>query len=200
MSGNVRTVETEKKISITRRKFISFFFMKAKKNWYTLLELMIVLWIIIILMTVTMRFSSSHLDNLQTQTSKDDFKNNYEQLLLTNMSSNYYNKDRYEKIEISMILWLNWFTYKLINEEEEQKIYTWYSNPKIEIIKLIVNNNEANEIITELIPYQIACKINNNTWTAKIEIKAKNKSSCFQYETNTCKIKNINCLDLYPKE
>ncbi|HCY21288.1 TPA: hypothetical protein DIC40_05585 [Patescibacteria group bacterium] len=63
---------------------------------------MIVLGIIIIIMTVTMRFSSSRIDDLQVQTSKDDFKNNYEQLLLSNMSSNYHNGERYSKLIIGM--------------------------------------------------------------------------------------------------
>lgn len=174
--------------------------MKSKKNWYTLLEIMIVLWVIIIIMTITMKFSSSRIDDLQAQTSKDDFKNNYEQLLLTNMSSNYNNNERYDKMTISIKSWTNWFNYFLENETKQEKTNTWYYNSKFKITKLKINNNETNQIDAELIPYKIWCKINNQTWVATIETNAKNKHHCFQIKTDTCKIELINCSKLYPNQ
>ncbi len=175
--------------------------MKSKKKWYTLLEIMIVLWVIIIIMTITMKFGSSRIEDLQAQTSKDEFKNNYEQLLLTNMSSNYHNKERYNKIIISMMSWGNGFTYTLENDSENPETYTWYNNPKLEITKLQINNNEINEIETELIPYKIWCTINDQTWLlTHIETKAKNKTHCFQIHTDNCKLEQINCSNLYSNQ
>jgi len=174
--------------------------MKSKKNWYTLLEIMIVLWVIIVIMTITMKFSSSRIDDLHAQTSKDDFKNSYEQLLLSNMSSNYHNKERYNKMMIYILSWANWFTYNLENENEEIKIYTWYFDPKHEIINLKINNSPANSIEIALTPYQFGCQINNITWTAIIQTQSKNRLHCFKLATNNCKLEYIECQEFYPDQ
>jgi type II secretory pathway pseudopilin PulG len=168
--------------------------MKFKKNGYTLLEIMIVLWVIIVIMGVTMKFSSSHIDNLQVQTNKDEFKNNYEQLLLNNMSSNYHNEKRYEKLEITMQSWGNWFTYDIQNEAWEKETYTWFSTTK-QIISTIIINNEPNPNINiELVPYKIWCKINNEeNKEAIIQVKERNKTNCFKITPYMCKLESIIC-------
>lgn len=152
-------------------------------------------------MTITMKFGSSRIEDLQAQTSKDEFKNNYEQLLLTNMSSNYHNTQRYTKIIISMISWANGFTYTIENESENPEIHTWYDNPKLEITKIQINNEPKDKTEIELIPYQIWCKINNQTWViTEIETRSKNKTHCLQINTNNCKLEQINCSKLYPNQ
>ncbi len=152
-------------------------------------------------MTITMKFGSSRIEDLQAQTSKDEFKNNYEQLLLTNMSSNYHNTQRYTKMVISMISWANGFTYTIENESEKSETYTWYDNPKLEITKTQINNEPKDKTEIELIPYQIWCKINNQTWViTEIETRSKNKTHCLQINTNNCKLEQINCSKLYPNQ
>lgn len=152
-------------------------------------------------MTITMKFGSSRIEDLQAQTSKDEFKNNYEQLLLTNMSSNYHNTQRYTKMVISMISWANGFTYTIENESENSETYTWYDNPKLEITKIQINNEPKDKTEIELIPYQIWCKINNQTWViTEIETRSKNKTHCLQINTNNCKLEQINCSKLYPNQ
>lgn len=160
---------------------------------------MIVLGIIIIIMTVTMRFSSSRIDDLQVQTSKDDFKNNYEQLLLSNMSSNYHNGERYSKLIIGMQSWFNGFTYTLEDEVWWSKIYTEFSNNKQIVNKIITETEEQSEIQIQLTPYKIGCEIsteNNSYSQAVIQTQAKNKTYCFTLDTNICKLESISCSQL----
>lgn len=173
--------------------------MKSKKNWYTLLEIMIVLGVIIVIMTITMRFSSSRIDDLQIQTSKDDFKNNYEQLLLSNMSSNYHDGERYSNINITMQSWTNGFTYTIKDEAWESKIYTEFSDNKQIINRIITDNQEQSEIQIQLMPYKIGCKIlvDDQSYTqAIIQTQAKNKTHCFKITTNICKFESMLCSKL----
>lgn len=168
--------------------------MKSKKNWYTLLEIMIVLGVIIIIMTITMKFSSSRIDDLNAQTSKDDFKNNYEQLLLSNMSSNYHNWERYDSLTITMQSWTNGFTYLIENEWWETKTYTGYTENRQIITRILTNDEEQSALKIQLTPYKIWCRINNEETTeAMIQIEAKNKIHCFKLTTNMCKLEYITC-------
>lgn len=150
-------------------------------------------------MTVTMRFSSSRIDDLQSQTSKDDFKNNYEQILLSNMSSNYNNWERYSDLIITIQSWENWFIYSTRNEIWEERIYTKYSDNKQTIINITTDNQEQQKINIKLIPYKIGCEIlaDNETYSATIiQSKAKNKIHCFKIISNMCKLESIICPQL----
>ncbi len=146
-------------------------------------------------MTITMRFGSSRIDDLQAQTSKDEFKNHYEQIILSNMSSNYHKWQRYESMVISIKSWTNGFTYNFNKEKESDSNfdYTWYSNPNFQITDLTFKWESVQEIKSELIPYQIWCKINEWSWLATIKTKSKDKIACFQINSNNCKLENIKC-------
>jgi hypothetical protein len=145
-------------------------------------------------MTITMRFSSSRIDDLNAQTSKNDFKNNYEQLLLSNMSSNYYNWERYSKLKITIQSGWNWFDYLLQNEAWEEQVYTGFYNINLQITKITTNQEDTNTLDIELNPYKLDCKINNKTGSqAIIEVQTKNNSNCFSIFSNTCKLENTTC-------
>lgn len=145
-------------------------------------------------MTITMRFSSSRIDDLKAQTNKDEFKNNYEQLLLSNMSSNYYNWKRYNTLEINMTSWGNWFNYTLEDELWKSDLYIWFSNPNQKITKIITNSEDTTEINIKLNPYKIWCSINNqNTWYTIIQTEERNKKHCFKISTQMCKWEYISC-------
>lgn len=170
--------------------------MKSKKYWYTLFEIMIVLVVIIILMTVTMRFSWSRIDDLQAQTSKDDLKNNYEELLLSNMSSNYHNEKRYTTLDIIFESWSHGFTYSIQDEWWNSWNYIGFIDEKQTITKISTENEDISKINIQLKPYTIWCTITNEEKYNEIiiRIQAKNKDHCFKITNSMCKGEYIPCL------
>lgn len=171
--------------------------MKSKKNWYTLLEIMIVLGVIIILLTVTMKFSSSRIDELQSQTSREDFKNNYEELLLSNMSSNYYNGERYTSLDLFFGSWAYGFTYTLINETKETEPKNGFFDTNQTITKIIADNEEINALHIILTPYTIGCELikeNESYQKITLQTETKNQKYCFSISNNSCKLVSIPCL------
>ncbi len=171
--------------------------MKSKKNWYTLLEIMIVLGVIIAIMGFTMRFSSSQIDELQAQTNKDELKNKYEELLLSNMSSNYYNGLRYTKLNILFQSGNHWFSYTLGNEEWIHSSHVWFTENKQTITKITANQEQIKELSIKLTPYSIGCTISNQTQNyseAIIETQSKYRKYCFKITSSLCKGEFIPCL------
>lgn len=145
-------------------------------------------------MTITMRFSSSRIDDLKTQTNKDEFKNSYEQLLLSNMSSNYHNWKRYEILDINMKSWSNWFTYALSDELWKSEAIIWFAIEKQTITKITINNEEKTELNIQLKPYEIWCKINDQENSeVTIQTQENNKAYCLKITTEMCKWEYISC-------
>ncbi len=169
------------------------FLMKLKKKWFTLLEIIIVISIIVIIMTITMKFSGSRIKELEAQTGKDDFKNNYEQLLLSNMSSNYNGEERYTALYIKIETWSHWFDYRLEQESWDMKLFTWFSDSKQIIKEIKINNQTSNIVDIKLLPYTIGCKINDQEGITKIKTEIRNKIYCFKITTNICKLEYIPC-------
>ncbi len=148
-------------------------------------------------MGFTMRFSSSQIDELQAQTSKDDLKNNYEELLLSNMSSNYHNGVRYTKLQILFQSWSHGFSYTLNNEEWTNSSHIWFTQDKQIITKITANQEKVKEISIELMPYTIGCTINHQTQNYTetiIETQSKYRKHCFKITNSMCKGEFVPCL------
>ena len=66
------------------------------KKGFTLIEIVIVLVVIGILMTATMRFGSGRIVDLKAQSLKEDFVGYYNELYNQNMTSSYRNEKQYK--------------------------------------------------------------------------------------------------------
>ncbi|HCB51094.1 TPA: hypothetical protein DEP21_00665 [Patescibacteria group bacterium] len=64
------------------------------------MEIMIVIAIVAILMTITMRFGSRRIDDLNVQTIKEEFVQTYSTIFSQAMTSNYSAGKRYEKLTL----------------------------------------------------------------------------------------------------
>ena len=72
------------------------------RKGFTLIEIVIVIAIISILMTVTMKFGSGRINLLQYQTNKEEFVADYDQLHTQTLTSNYRNGIRFETMKIKL--------------------------------------------------------------------------------------------------
>ncbi|MBU0627013.1 prepilin-type N-terminal cleavage/methylation domain-containing protein [Patescibacteria group bacterium] len=72
------------------------------KKGFTLIEIIIVIAIISILMTITMKFGSGRINLLQYQTNKEEFAADYDQLYTQILTSNYRNGIRFETMKIKL--------------------------------------------------------------------------------------------------
>lgn len=170
--------------------------MKKNIQWYTLLEIIITLWVIIALLAITMNFSTNRIEDLDIQATKEDFMHSYESIIINNMSSNYLNQKRYTSLDIEINSWSNKIVYKINDEWWIIETYVWFSSDK-----LIINNIKSNDQYKENIhiilqPYTLWCQIlaNEESITdAKIEIKTRKSLDCFAIQNQTCKLKKISC-------
>lgn len=171
--------------------------MKKKKQWYTLLEIMITLWVIIGLLAITMNFSSNRIEDLDIQATKEDFIHSYENIIINNMSSNYLNQKRYTFLDISIISWSHEIAYTINDEWWIIETYTWFSSTKLLINNIKGNNNQDKENIHIILhPYTLWCQISSNEeniTNANIQIKTKSSIDCFAIQNQTCKLKKITC-------
>ena len=158
------------------------------RKGYTLIEIMIVIVIISILMTVTMRFGSNRINDLKHQSTKEQFFSAYDKLYSQNMTSNYHNWIRFESLQIDLTNWSDQIYYGF----DGSGGYKSDILDNYVITGLMLDSGEINNVELNLKPYTIWCDMINNeqTWTIlKFDILVDGqKSYCFTIKSDTCKL------------
>jgi len=158
---------------------------------------MIVIAVIAILMTVTMRFWSKRIDDLGSQAGKEQFVTAYDRLYSQAVTSNYHEGIRYDVLHITLNSWADSLSYAY-----DSGIYTSISiATPVMLSWLQLDGSNINEANLDLQPYTLWCWIlgssenEPSTWAAitfTLVVKGQ-KNYCFTIPSTTCKLIEIQC-------
>jgi len=165
------------------------------RKGFTLIEIMIVIVIISVLMTITMRFWSNRIDDLGYQAGKEQFLSAYDMLYSQATTSNYHEGIRYDILYITLNSGENALSYAY-DSGDYQKVHI--STPMI-ISWLQVDENTINDVNLTLHPYTLWCWISSNegneiyTGISFGLIIKWQKQYCFSIKNDTCKLIEQKC-------
>ena len=156
--------------------------MKHNLNAFTLIEMLIVIFIITIILWFTMNFSWDRIQLLNNKNTQEEFMTAYDEQYLIVSNSNYIDWQAYNQLEISFksgddkfsynFTWSNW-SIKSGNND-----ILW----KIKIKEICLNSSKKDSLKIILRPYQLWCTLNGSGWTAiiKIWVNDDREDKCFQ--------------------
>jgi len=178
------------------------FFPLSMKKWFTLIEMLLVLVLIGIITTMTMKFWSKRIQQLRYQSSKSIFVNTYEQLRSSLLSSRFYNTGEIQKFTLQLQSWsgqLNYF-YSLKNGGTIYQHTPIDPDITIQNIHLFNSDKILNSVAIIMHPYMLNCNFehsNSPKWTLSFELSIKNhkKRYCFIIPSSSCKIIEQKCDD-----
>ncbi|MFA5748038.1 MAG: type II secretion system protein [Candidatus Absconditabacterales bacterium] len=164
------------------------------KRAFTLIEMMIVIAVIAILLTVTLKFGNSRILDLKNQSSKEEFTSFYNQLYSQNLISNYQNAQKYNFMEIYLSTGIG-YSY----DGNKDIIYNQISKD-INIIGLNISGKQSDKVKLKLLPFKLGCDIiNTNTNLTgdslqfNILVGKTQKKYCFEIGSQNCKLIQVNC-------
>lgn len=185
-----------------------------KKKWFTLIEMLIVIVIIGILLTLSMRISWDRIQILKTKSVWEQVVYNYNNLYAKNLLTNYYERDMYDNMVIRFVWWDTklYYYYKTGSDVVEStadnnprlsEIVQWW---KYEVEKIYFDwNKNTNESYVVFEPYKIWCKLLNkdpkdfddsvleyNALNIDLLVNWKNKY-CFKISKDLCKLEVVDC-------
>jgi prepilin-type N-terminal cleavage/methylation domain-containing protein len=188
------------------------------KKWFTLIEMLIVIVIIGILLTLSMRISWDRIQVLKTKSVWEQIVYNYNNLYVKNLLTNYYNWEMYENMVIRFSKWdtkLNYFYDTYTNSESSSDNDFWLSeivqwwNYEVESVYFNWNwnkssiNNQTAYVIFE--PYKIWCKLSDKNPKESDGVVAEysklnidllvnwNKKYCLEIPSDLCKMEVVDC-------
>jgi len=161
------------------------------KKAFTLIEIVIVLVVISILMTATMKFGSNRIDDLKAQSLKEQFVWYYNDLYRQNLMSSFRDETKYQTLTLTF------------------QTGTWYridatapvKDPKLADVifsGLTLDTHPFPSIDITLVPYILWCTIAwaSTTWSLfsfQLYIPQNGKQYCFEIKAETCKLVEIRC-------
>lgn len=148
------------------------------KKGFTLIEIIIVISIIAILLTVTMRFWSSRIDILKYQAGKEQFVNAYDRLYTQHLTSNYHEWTRYESLTLR--LGSSGFNY-FWDTGEVQYVTT--------TMPFAISGIDETSMVFK--PYVVGCDM--ETGVVFQLIVDEKKTYCFSIKNDTCKLVEERC-------
>ena len=181
------------------------------KKWFTLIEMLIVIVIIGILLTLSMRISWDRVQILKTKSVWEQVVFNYNNLYAKNLLTNYYDWKMYENMVVRFVAWdtkLHYFYEIFSNKETAQDNDPWLSeivqwgSYKVDKLYLDESNNPVNEVYLTFEPYKIWCVLSNNLGNEdthsykklKIDLLVNsNNRYCFEISSDLCKLQVVNC-------
>lgn len=167
-----------------------------KKSWYTLLEMMIVIAVITVLLSITMRFWSNRIEELNAQSIKEEFVNNYQKFVGQSAVSNYYDWERYWLLTINIWSGYHGFDVTFSGENIDKNI-SWFDSAKLVVKNLSGDYGTVDNASLVFEPYKLWCEIiynNKNdkqiwTWLSFcIDIESQNKYYCYRLQNDLCKL------------
>lgn len=125
------------------------------RKGFTLIEIVIVIAIISILMTVTMKFGSGRINLLQDQTHKEEFVADYDKLYTQTLTSNYHNGIRFGTMTIKLSADADQILYSF----DEQDFQTNQTDANVIISGMQLDGDSIDEAQLLLKPYVLGCTI-----------------------------------------
>lgn len=163
---------------------------RIAKKAFTLLEIIIVLSIISILLTVTLRFWSNRIKDLTYQSTKEQFVATYEQLYSQTLTSNYHNNIRYDTLHITLGSWAKQLSYRFDNGVVQS---SHISEPFI-LSGLKLDDKDIENVNISMRPYTLGCTLwiswSMLSFTLLVE---QIQSYCFTINNDTCKLIEKKC-------
>lgn len=188
------------------------------KKWFTLIEMLIVIVIIGILLTLSMRISWDRIQVLKTKSVWEQIVYNYNNLYVKNLLTNYYGQEMYENMVIRFSKWdtkLSYFYYTYPDSESTSDNDYWLSEIvqwwKYEVENVYFdwnlnkssNDNKTAYVVFE--PYKIWCKLSDKnpkesdgkaSEYSKLNIDLLvnwSRKYCFEIQSDLCKMEVVDC-------
>lgn len=188
------------------------------KKWFTLIEMLIVIVIIGILLTLSMRISWDRIQVLKTKSVWEQIVYNYNNLYVKNLLTNYYGQEMYENMVIRFSKWdtkLSYFYDTYPDSESTSDNDYWLSEIvqwwKYEVENVYFdwnlnkssNDNKTAYVVFE--PYKIWCKISDeNPKESDSNVPEYNRLNidllvnwsrkyCFEIHSDLCKMEVTDC-------
>lgn len=162
------------------------------KKGFTLIEMLIVLVIIGILMTATMRFGSGRIVNLKAQSLKEQFVGYYNELYSQNLISSFRDGKKYQKLIID-------FETGMSYQIDQESLIREPKFSSIKFIELMLDSQRIDKIYLNLTPYILWCPMVSSQWhtgdifSFQLYVLENGKKYCFEIKTETCKLVETRC-------
>jgi len=162
------------------------------KKAFTLIEMAIVLLIIGILMTATMRFWSNRIVDLKAQSIKEQFIGRYNDLYGQNMTSSFRDGQRYETLTI--VLWkTNYYILDTLHQMDSKVSEYVVTNLRFHLDWPVFDT--VNLVFS---PYIIWCSVSGNDTLGDrlyfdFIVPENGKQYCFEIPSETCKLIETKC-------
>ena len=182
------------------------------KKWFTLVEMLIVIVIIGILLTLSMRISWDRVQILKTKSVWEQVVYNYNNLYAKNLLTNYYNWEMYDNMAIRFWEWDTklYYLYKMYsNEKTAQDNNPWlceivqWGKYSIDGLYFDWSKNSVKNAYAIFEPYKIWCILSNeypndesihSYKKLKIDLLVNtNNRYCFEISSDLCKLQVANC-------
>lgn len=170
--------------------------MRSKKNWFTLIEMIIVIVIIAIILWFTMKFSWDRIWLMNNKNVQEEFIWVYDNLFSTAMNTNYIAEWSYDSLVVELDKNYDWIKYNYYNGGEV--LHSGDNNVlwKMKIESLMLNNSEKDNLLINFRPYALWATFGSGqTGMANIKISVNNKKQdfCFQISSKLWRLESIEC-------
>ena len=182
------------------------------KKWFTLIEMLIVIVIIWILLTLSMRISGDRIQILKTKSVWEQVVYNYNNLYAKNLLTNYYEWEMYENMVVRFSEWDTklYYLYNKYSDGEstvdnDSRLSEIVQSWKYKVEKIYFNWNKSintNSAYVVFEPYKIWCALSNtypdygNVLYNKLNVELLvniNRKYCFEISSDLCKLEVVDC-------
>lgn len=176
--------------------------MSKSKNAFTLIEMLVVIFIITIILVITMNFSGDRIQLLNNKNTQEEFITAFNDPYLLVSNSNYIDGKKYNSLDITLVQSDNKisYTYHLSDWTDKSGSNNVYN--KIKIKSLDVNWDKSNQLKISFTPYQLWCVFNDNVQRdaqiahIKIAVNNEREDYCFKISSQLGRLISIDCDEM----
>lgn len=166
--------------------------MKHISRWFTLLEILLVLVIIGILLTVTLKFWGNRMQELDVLTLKQQTFDAMESLYRPRLTSNYYQGTTYDQLVLTFTSWTTLSSEYLLHDTvlwtDTVVFPSWVS-----VDTLSLWGKEEETVRVSFVPYTIDCTANDTVWSDfHFRLQVKNITHCYTF-SSACSLVEEKC-------
>lgn len=154
--------------------------------------MVIVLLIIGILMTASMKFGSNRITDLKAQSTKEQFIGRYNDIYSQNMTSSFRDGRKYEKLSVVMQTGVYYSVDQYVPLNSN---ILWF---EIRNLRFDSNTSPLSRATIQFVPYQLWCELTSEytTWNLlsfEFFLPENGKQYCFEIPSETCKLIETRC-------
>lgn len=158
------------------------------KKAFTLIEMVIVLLVIGVLMTATMRFGSGRIVDLKAQSLKEQFVGRYNDLYNQNMTSSFRDGTKYQQLTIGFGSG-TWY-----QTDQGTPIFDSKLNGLV-FRSFVIDEDETSSVNLSFAPYVIGCSFEWSLFSFQVFVPENGKQYCFEIPSETCKLIETRCAE-----